>query len=150
MIITILVAVTVPSRVALRMPVSTEPYVEELCGLPYAALLPGLSFNLLIKIMCVTYGFLTRKLPANFNESWYIFVSVATTLFLWLVFLPAYFTAFYASNQVMLLCCCLFFNASVTIICLFWPKVYALVAKDESEMNVSTMTKSTKVSSQGD
>ena len=96
----ILSGILSPPEAHLRMPVPTERFVELFCNLPLVALLPPLSLNILLVCACAVYGFLTRKLPENFNESWYIFVSVATTLFLWLVFLPTYFTAFYASHQV--------------------------------------------------
>ena len=108
------------------MPVATIKHVELSCLLPKINLIAPVSFNILLLILCSVFGFLTRKLPDNFNESWFIFISVSTTLFLWLVFIPAYFTAFYASHQVVLLCCCLFFNAVITLICLFWPKIYVV------------------------
>ena len=84
----------------LRHKVPTEQHVELLCDIPLTGLVLLLGFNILLIILCVVYGFLTRKLPENFSESWYIFVSAATTIFLWLVFLPSYFTAFYAYHQV--------------------------------------------------
>ena len=95
-------AILYPPIPLLRQQVPTEQYVEILCSLPLSGLIPPLSLNLLFVLVCAVYGFLTRKLPENFNESWYIFVSVATTTFLWLVFLPAYFTAFYAVHQVII------------------------------------------------
>ena len=50
-------------------------------------------------LVCVVIGFVTRKLPENYNESSFIFISVATTLFAWAVFIPAYFTSYYAYMQ---------------------------------------------------
>jgi len=52
-----------------------------------------------LMLVCAVIGFVTRKLPENFNESWFIFISVATTLFAWAVFIPAYFTSYYAYMQ---------------------------------------------------
>ena len=121
-----------------RMPVRTEKFVELYCSLPLIGLLPPLAFNILLVLLCAIFGFLTRKLPENFNESWYIFVSVSTTMFLWLVFLPTYFTAFYASHQVVLLASCLLINASVTLICLFIPKIYAIHFVDEEQLKLAT------------
>lgn len=77
---------------------------------------------------------MVRKLPENFNESWYIFVSVATTTFLWVVFLPTYFTTFYAHHQSALLASCLIINATVTLLCLYLPKFYALYFIEEQNM----------------
>ena len=116
----------------------TEKYVELFCDLPLQGLLPPLTLNLTFLLICAIYGFLTRKLPENFNESWYIFVSVATTTFLWLVFLPAYFTAFYAVHQVALLASCLTINALVTLLCLYVPKIYAIYFIDEDNIQFKT------------
>ncbi len=78
-----------------------------------------------------------RGLPENFNESRYIFVSVLTTAFLWLVFLPTYLTAQRASYRAVLLGACLTLNAGVTLLCLFAPKLYAIYCVDEQDMQVS-------------
>ena len=120
------------------MPVATERYVELYCNQAQLGFLPPLAFNLLLIFMCAVFGFLTRKLPENFNESWYIFVSVATTTFLLMVFLPAYFTAFYSAYQVVLLASCLFIVPSVTLLCLYFPKVYAIYFVDETKMALTT------------
>ena len=119
-----------------RMPVVTEKYVELSCYQPLEGFLPPLAFNLLLVILCAIYGFLTRKLPENFNESWYIFVSVSTTTFLLMVFLPAYFTAFYALHQVVLLASCLLIVPSVTLLCLYLPKIYAIYFVDETRLGL--------------
>ena len=108
------------------MKVPTEKHVELFCSLPLEGFLAPLSYNLLLILLCAIYGFLTRKLPENFNESWHIFVSVCTTMFLWVVFLPTYFTTFYAYHQAALLAFCLLLNASITLLCLYVPKIYAI------------------------
>ena len=84
-------------------------------------------------------GFLTRRLPENFNESWYIFVSVSTTTFLWMVFLPTYFTTFYAHYQVALLATSLILNASITLLCLYVPKIYAIYFIDEEQLKYASV-----------
>ena len=86
--------------------------------------------------MCAVLGLLTRRLPDNYNESWYIFVSISTTGFLWLVLLPAYFTAFYAAHQVALLASCLIINSSVALLCLYLPKVYCVYFVDENSLKI--------------
>ena len=89
-----------PIGAKLYMPVLTSPRVELYCHVDLVSLLTPLIYNLVILLLCAVHGFLTRKHPENFNESWHIFISVSTTSFVWAVFLPAYFTAFYAYNQV--------------------------------------------------
>ena len=102
-----------------------------------------LGGNLILLLLCACFGFLTRKLPENFNEAWYIFVSVSSTAFLWLVFLPTYFTTFYAVHQAALLATCLILNATITLCCLFLPKIYSIFYMDESNMKFLTMSTAT-------
>ncbi len=142
-IITLVTGIVSPPMAVLIMPVSIKQYVELVCEMPLSGFILCLSYNIILILCCAVFGFLTRKLPENFNESWYIFVSVSTTTFLWMVFLPAYFTAFYAYYQVVLLSSCLFLNATVTLLCLYVPKVYAIYFVDENKLvyvtGVSTM-----------
>jgi hypothetical protein len=119
------------------MPVLTEEYVELLCNMPLLSLVIPLSFNLLLLLLCAVFGFLTSKLPDNFNESWYIFISVSTTLFIWIAFLPTYLMAFYAYHKAALLALALILNASVTILCLFVPKIYAVYFVDEKSIQIT-------------
>ena len=120
-----------------QMPVPTARYVELLCDLPLYNLVIPLSYNLLLLLLCAIYGFLTRKLPDNFNESWYIFISVTTTLFVWIAFLPTYFVTFYAYHKAALLALALILNGAVTSLCLFAPKIYALYYVEESQIKIT-------------
>ncbi|ELU13847.1 hypothetical protein CAPTEDRAFT_72291, partial [Capitella teleta] len=106
--------------------VKTKPFVELRCEQALPAFLLPICFNVALILLCAVLGYLTRKLPENFNESWYIFVSVSTTLFAWSVFLPTYFSVFYAYQQAALLSFCLLLNAFITVGCLFLPRAYAI------------------------
>ncbi len=128
-----------------RMKIPTEKHVELFCNLPLYEFLTPLMYNLILILICAIYGFLTRKLPENFNESWYIFVSVCTTIFLWLVFLPAYFTMFYAYNQAALLAFCLFLNATISLFCIYAPKIYALYFVDDEKISTFSFTEGTNM-----
>lgn len=132
-------------KASLRMPVATERYSELYCNLPLTSLSVLLAYNIGLLLLCAIFGFLTRKLPENFNEAWYIFVSVATTSFLWMVFLPTYFTAFYAIDQAAMLATCLILNAVVTLLCLFIPKIYAVYYVEESKIKLITTTTESSV-----
>ena len=127
----------------LHMPVVTVKYVELTCNMPMWSLIIPLSFNLFLLLLCSAFGFLTRKLPDNFNESWYIFISVSTTLFIWIAFLPTYTLAFYAYHKSALLSLALILNASITILCLFAPKIYALFFVDEKMIKITNFKEST-------
>ncbi len=59
-----------PPTVKLRQQVATEKHVELFCSLPLEGFLIPLSYNLILIVLCALYGFLTRRLPENFNESW--------------------------------------------------------------------------------
>ena len=119
------------------MPVSTRMYVELVCHLPMMNLFLPLSYNLILLLLCAVFGFLTRRLPDNFNESWYIFISVSTTLFVWVAFFPTYLMAFYSYHKAALLSLALCLNSLVTLICLFVPKVYAVYYVDDKMIKVS-------------
>ncbi len=120
----------------LKVSVSTQKHVELYCHRPLIGFLAPLCYNLLLLFLCAIYGFLTRKLPENFNESWYIFVSVATTSFLWLVLLPTYFSTFYTYHQAAILGACLILNATVTLLCLFIPKLYAIYFVNDDRIKI--------------
>ena len=86
----------------------------------------------------------------------YIFVSVSTTTFLWLVFLPTYFSAFYSYHQSALLAFCLILNATITLLSLYAPKLYAIYYVDQdmiefgaTQASMSQVTTTTNVVSDG-
>ena len=129
-----------PGVATLRHPDRLEPYTELHCELQPTELITLLACNLLLLGGCAVFGFLTRKLPANFNESHFMFVSVATTIFLWMVMLPTYFTTFYAIYQSALLAICLLLNAYITLVCLFIPKLYAVYFVSEENLEFGAVT----------
>lgn len=138
-VVSILSQVTAPSRALLKMPVRTQKYVELVCEQHLHGFLIPLSYNVAIILVCSVLGFLTRKLPENFNESWYIFVSTSSTCFMWAIFLPTYFNAFYAYHKAALLAFCLVLNTLVTLACLFLPKLYAIFYVDDGRIQFGTM-----------
>ena len=131
-----------PPGALLQMPVSSVKYVELLCNMPLHSLLTPLSYNMILLLLCAVFGFLTRKLPDNFNESWYIFISVSTTIFIWVAFLPTYIMAFYAYHKAALLSFVLILNSTVTAVCLHIPKIYALFFVEETQIKVSNFDNS--------
>ena len=118
--------IAAPPVARLRMPVATSPDVELACEMEITYFMLCVGYNIGLVILCAAHAFLTRHLPDNFNESWYLFVSVSTTSFLWLVFLPSYFTTFHSYYKTAILAFCLFVNGACTLVCLFLPKVYAI------------------------
>ena len=82
----------------------------------------------------------TRRLPDNYNESKLIFLVVLATLFMWLAFLPTYFTVSHDQQKVALLTMFLILNSTLLILCLYAPKIYAILYIDETRMNVGQGT----------
>ena len=126
-----------PSTSEMSMPIQSDKYVELFCDQSVAGFIIPLSYNLAFILICAILGFISRKIPQNYNETWYIFVSVSTTSFMWLVLLPTYFTSFYASNKAALLALCMLLNIGITLSCLFFPKVYAVLYVKESNLQLS-------------
>ena len=134
MTLVVLTSTIWPPEPLTKMPIQLKPYVELFCTLPKGTLLIPLSINLILVALCTFFGFKTRKLPENFNESKCIFLCVCSTLFLFTAFLPTYFAAFYAYHKSVLLSLCLVLNATVMLLCLFVPKIYALFYVDENDL----------------
>ena len=132
-----------PSVASLRMPVTTERYTELACDQDMAGFLTPLIYNILIIIICAVLGYLSRKLPENYNESWFIFLSVSSTLFLWLVMLPSYFMAFYAYQQAAILAFCLIIISYFTAILLYAPKLYGILFVSEDTMHIAATVQTT-------
>ena len=129
------------------MPSIFEKYVELYCYKTTIWFLIPLSYNLFIMLLCAWIGFFTRKLPNNFNESWFIFVSVATTLFAWVVFIPAYFTVANVSLQSAILGFALMLVNLVTLLLQYLPILYAIAFVSAEKLNTGTVSVNTVGSS---
>ncbi|CAD5111518.1 unnamed protein product [Dimorphilus gyrociliatus] len=142
-ILTLLSTIISKYTAGLRQKIRTESYVELQCSVALRGFIPSLSYNIVLASISSYYGFLTRKLPENFNEASYIFVSVSTTLFVWLVLLPTYFTTEIAKYQSLLLAATCLLNSLITLLCLFLPKLYAIWFIDEQNLKIRTVSLNT-------
>jgi 4-amino-4-deoxy-L-arabinose transferase-like glycosyltransferase len=127
-----------PSAARLKMLSSFDKYVELYCHKSTVWFLIPLVYNILLMLVCAVIGFITRKLPDNFNESWFIFVSVSTTLFAWVVFIPAYFTSSHVYLQPAILGFCLILICFVTLGCQFGPIIYVIIFLPADKTKVLT------------
>ena len=119
------------------MPVKTESYVELYCDVPQITLIVGSSFNLLLISACAIFACITRGLPDNFNESWYIFLCVVTTIFIWIAFFTTYFSAFYVVYKTALLAAVLILNSLVVLVAFFGAKIYAIAFVADKDIKVN-------------
>ena len=119
------------------MPARTEKYVELYCDVPYPSIILGTSLNMLLILGCSILAFVARNLPDNFNESWYIFICVTTTLVVWIGFFTSYYSAFYQLYKAAILGAALILNSLVVIFALFGPKIYAIVFVADADVQIS-------------
>ncbi len=93
-------------------------------------------------VVCTVYAVLTRKIPEAFNESKYIGFTMYTTCIIWLAFVPIYFTSS-QSNHIALnlttMSVAISMSATVTLLCLFTPKVYIIILHPEKNVRQSMM-----------
>ncbi|XP_072948843.1 metabotropic glutamate receptor 2-like [Epargyreus clarus] len=97
-------------------------------------------YPVVLIVTCTVYAVLTRKIPEAFNESKHIGFTMYTTCVIWLAFVPLYFgTASHVPLRVTSMAVTISLSASVTLACLFAPKVYIIVARPERNVRASLM-----------
>ncbi|KAK3581869.1 hypothetical protein CHS0354_000285 [Potamilus streckersoni] len=103
--------------------------------------LGALVYPFILMIICMVYGFLTRKAPDGFNEARHIAFGSYAFCVMWLAFVPIYFSI--QNNTVRIACLCLasFINATVTLLTLFFQKVYVVLCHPEKNTRESVMTR---------
>ena len=105
-------------------------------------------------MVCTVYAVLTRNIPEAFNESKFIGFTMYTTCIIWLAFVPIYFSSS-QSNHIALnittLSVSISLSATVTLLCLFTPKLYIILLHPEKNIRQSMMPqhKYSKVAGKG-
>ncbi|CAG2111031.1 unnamed protein product, partial [Medioppia subpectinata] len=99
-------------------------------------------YPIFLIVVCTVYAVLTRKIPEAFNESKYIGFTMYTTCIIWLAFVPIYFTSS-QSNHIALnlttMSVSISLSATVTLLCLFTPKIYIIILHPEKNVRQSMM-----------
>ncbi|CAG5121182.1 unnamed protein product [Candidula unifasciata] len=126
-IISILVSGLEKPTAILTQPVRSEAFVELSCDFTLPGLASFLAYNLTLVLLCSIFAFKTRKLPDNFNESRFMSMCVATTLVIWLAFIPTFLTSSRQYLKTLLLTLALLLNHSVALVFLFLSKLYAVI-----------------------
>lgn len=131
--------------------VNSTTTTEKVCGAsPYIGLPVSLIYSLLILVLTTFYAFLAREIPANFNETKFIAITLYSICIIWLGFFPTYFATIKLGTvyQTSTLVFAVLLSASTTLACLFFPKVIllfiTLVKEKRSEQEKQqTMTTTT-------
>ncbi|KAK0091090.1 hypothetical protein PV326_003771 [Microctonus aethiopoides] len=97
-----------------------------------ASYMIAFSYPIILIIVCTVYAVLTRKIPEDFNESKHIGFTMYTTCIIWLAFVPLYFgTGNHVALRITSMSVTISLSASVTIACLFSPKLYIILIHPE-------------------
>ncbi|KAI8123732.1 Metabotropic glutamate receptor 8 [Lucilia cuprina] len=97
-------------------------------------------YPIVLIVVCTVYAVLTRKIPEAFNESKHIGFTMYTTCVIWLAFVPLYFgTANHVPLRITSMSVTISLSASVTIACLFSPKLYIILIRPERNVRQSMM-----------
>ncbi len=120
-------------------------YLQITCILSSGETIGVMIWNIFIVLVCCTFAFLTRKLPENYNETKFITFCSFCSLVVLLAFSSTYFTvrnAYYRSGYSSL---GLIVNATVTLLCLYAIKIYAIYfvkAEDQRALRMTSRSKS--------
>ncbi|XP_015925374.2 metabotropic glutamate receptor 6-like [Parasteatoda tepidariorum] len=100
-------------------------------------------YPMILIIICTIYAILTRKIPEAFNESKFIGFTMYTTCIVWLAFIPLYFTTTgHDEINVFTMSVTVSLSATVTLFCLFTPKLYIILLHPEKNVRQSLMNPS--------
>ncbi|XP_014214874.1 metabotropic glutamate receptor 2-like [Copidosoma floridanum] len=105
-----------------------------------ASYMIAFTYPIILIIVCTVYAVLTRKIPEAFNESKHIGFTMYTTCVIWLAFVPLYFgTGNHVALRITSMSVTISLSASVTIACLFSPKLYIILIRPERNVRQSMM-----------
>ncbi|XP_022235092.1 metabotropic glutamate receptor 4-like [Limulus polyphemus] len=105
-----------------------------------ASYMVAFAYPITLTLICTVYAILTRKIPEAFNESKYIGFTMYTTCIIWLAFVPIYFsTAEHVALNVTSMSLAISLSSTVTLVCLFTPKLYILLLHPEKNIRQSMM-----------
>ncbi|XP_078679462.1 metabotropic glutamate receptor 8-like [Branchiostoma floridae x Branchiostoma belcheri] len=119
------------------------------CNVSDTSLVISLAYNMLLVVLCTVYAFMTRNIPSSYNESKYIAFSMYTTCIVWLAFIPIFFGTAHSPEkmqiQVTTLTVSISMSGTVSLACLFAPKVYIILFQPHKNVRASSATKAAMV-----
>ncbi|KAL6435479.1 hypothetical protein ACFW04_005448 [Cataglyphis niger] len=97
-----------------------------------ASYMIAFAYPTILIIVCTVYAVLTRKIPEAFNESKHIGLTMYTTCVIWCAFIPLYYgTGSNVALRITSMSVTISLSASVTVVCLFSPKLYIILIRPE-------------------
>lgn len=100
------------------------------------------AYPVCLMVVCTVYAVLTRKIPEAFNESKFIGFTMYTTCILWLAFVPIYLsTQGNLTVRIITMCIVVSLSGTVSLVCLFTPKLYIILLHPERNVRQSMMGK---------
>nr|CAB3250913.1 metabotropic glutamate receptor 1-like [Phallusia mammillata] len=129
--------VMVPPEVAKRRSAALHDDIPtdflDCSGLRDHVILIGISYPIILVLICSVYAFRIRKVPAGFNEAKHIGFAVYTTLVIWLAQVSTYLAN--SSTDVVLrdaiYCLGLSLNGLIILFAMFGPKIYIVMFRPE-------------------
>ncbi len=88
-------------------------------------------FIFLLILLCTLYAVKTRNLPENFNETKFVGFTMYTTIVIWLAFFPIYYGS---ELKLLTKSLCISLSSIMTLIFLFFPKIYIVVLHPEKNI----------------
>ncbi|GBM78137.1 Metabotropic glutamate receptor [Araneus ventricosus] len=108
-----------------------------------ATYMVAFAYPMILILICTVYAILTRKIPEAFNESKYIGFTMYTTCIVWLAFIPLYFTTTdHDEINVFTMSVTVSISATVTLFCLFTPKLYIILLHPKKNVRQPLMNQS--------
>ncbi|XP_070168156.1 metabotropic glutamate receptor B isoform X1 [Polyergus mexicanus] len=97
-----------------------------------ASYMIAFAYPTILIVVCTVYAVLTRKIPEAFNESKHIGLTMYTTCVIWCAFIPLYYgTGSNVALRITSMSVTISLSASVTVVCLFSPKLYIILIRPE-------------------
>ncbi|XP_042905031.1 metabotropic glutamate receptor 3 isoform X1 [Parasteatoda tepidariorum] len=113
------------------------------CGFDSLSVFIGLLYNMILIVLCTVYAYKTRNLPENFNESKCISFTMYSSCIVWLAFVPIYYSAKEYKVQSTILCMCVSLSGTITLACLFLPKIYVVLFQPEKNIRYNSSSGNT-------
>ncbi|KAI5744195.1 hypothetical protein M8J76_000032 [Diaphorina citri] len=115
-----------------------------------ASYMIAFGYPIVLIVVCTVYAVLTRNIPEAFNESKHIGFTMYTTCVIWLAFVPLYFgTGNHMPLRITTMSVTISLSASVTVACLFSPKLYIILIRPDQNVRQSMMPTSRYKSTSG-